>query len=130
MFTRKRAARLPIRESDLRKLTSLGAAAGQDLTPTLSQFDVMPDAGVAEDVIGIGSTVSFAEVVSGVTKTIQLVEPDKTDAASLKISVLSPLGLALIGLVPGDYVQWQLSKDVSRTLQVGIVMQAPTQTKG
>jgi transcription elongation GreA/GreB family factor len=128
MFTRKRARSL-IRESDFRKLTSLETTESQNLATVVSQFDVTPDIEVADNVVGLGSIVSFTDVASGVTKTVQVVEPDETDATSLKISAFSLLGRVLIGLMPGDHIEWQLSQDIRRTLEIGVV-KTPIRVKG
>lgn len=49
-----------------------------------------------EDCIGLGSRVTYAED-GGATRSVTLVSPDEADAMAGRISVLSPIGLALIG---------------------------------
>jgi regulator of nucleoside diphosphate kinase len=45
----------------------------------------------------MGSTVNYVEEPSGARRTVTLVYPDEADAGGGRISVLSPVGLALIG---------------------------------
>ena len=50
-----------------------------------------------EDCIGLGSPVTYAEDGGGATRSVTLVEPAEADASAGRISVLSPIGLALLG---------------------------------
>jgi regulator of nucleoside diphosphate kinase len=56
------------------------------------------------DRVTIGSTVTYAEQPSGARQTVTLADPQRADAARGRISVLSPIGLALIGRRPGSVV--------------------------
>lgn len=49
------------------------------------------------DRIGMNATVTYAEEPSGRRRTVTLAYPEAADAAKGRISVLSPVGLALIG---------------------------------
>ncbi len=60
----------------------------------------MPD-----DVIRFDSMVTI-ETPFGPAKTYQLVTPEKSDIKQNKISILAPMGSALIGYAKGDEVDW------------------------
>ncbi|WP_431110624.1 GreA/GreB family elongation factor [Winogradskyella poriferorum] len=62
--------------------------------------DQMPD-----DVVRFNSTVTVA-YENGVKKTVQVVIPSERDFRNNKISVLTPLGSALIGYSKDDSVIW------------------------
>ena len=47
--------------------------------------------------MSMGSTVSYVEEFSGTRRTVTLAYPDEADPAKGRISVLSPVGLALLG---------------------------------
>jgi regulator of nucleoside diphosphate kinase len=49
------------------------------------------------DRVAMGSTVTYAEAASGASRMVTLVYPREADAAKRRISVLSPVGLALLG---------------------------------
>ena len=40
-------------------------------------------------------------------KTFQLVAPEKSNLAQNKISILTPMGLALFGYAEGDVIDWE-----------------------
>jgi regulator of nucleoside diphosphate kinase len=56
------------------------------------------------DRVAMGSTVTYVEEPSGVRRTVTLAYPQHADAAQGRISVLSPVGLALIGRKRGSVV--------------------------
>ncbi|MGD9802323.1 MAG: nucleoside diphosphate kinase regulator [Hyphomicrobiaceae bacterium] len=65
---------------------------------------VSPDA-VPADVVRMGSTVEF-RADNGQQRTVTLVFPGDADIAEGKISILTPIGTALIGLSPGQSISW------------------------
>lgn len=65
---------------------------------------VAPDA-LPRDAIGMHSTVEFTSH-GGQQRRVQLVFPAEADIAEGKISVMTPLGAALIGLSPGQSFEW------------------------
>lgn len=52
---------------------------------------------LAADRVAMDSTVIYAEAPSGARRTVTLAYPGEADAAKGRISVLSPVGLALLG---------------------------------
>jgi regulator of nucleoside diphosphate kinase len=61
----------------------------------------MPD-----DVVMIGSEVTFADETSGTTKTVQLVLPREADIAEGRVSVMTHMGAGLIGMKVGSTIEW------------------------
>jgi regulator of nucleoside diphosphate kinase len=55
----------------------------------------------------LGSVVTFLDRDSGEVRTVELVLPDQEDGAADRISILSPLGAALIGLGEGAEFWWK-----------------------
>lgn len=74
------------------------------LAELLSQARRVPDAKLPDDRIAMGSTVTYVEESSGARRTVSLAYPADADLASGRISVLSPIGRALIGRRRGDVV--------------------------
>lgn len=62
--------------------------------------DKMPD-----DVVRMGSTVSFT-TADGFNRTFRLVYPGEANISEGKVSVLTPIGAALIGLSEGQSIPW------------------------
>ena len=61
-------------------------------------------ADVPAERVTMGSTVTYAELPSGARRTVTLVYPEEADAGDGRISVLSPVGMALIGRERGSVV--------------------------
>lgn len=57
-----------------------------------------------DDVIRFNSKVHIQ--TPSISKVYQVVTPEKSDLANNKISVLSPMGLALFGYAKGDELTW------------------------
>ncbi|MFC0805001.1 nucleoside diphosphate kinase regulator [Ensifer sp. P24N7] len=83
-----------------------------ELIQKLERPCVLPDDQVPPDVIRIGSVVT-CEVEGGIRRTFSLVHPDDVDAEEGRISVLTPVGVALLGLRSGQAVEW-FSRDGQR----------------
>src|SRR5690554_6844369 len=60
---------------------------------------------VAPDVVTMNSTVRFADETSGREMVLTLVYPDKAGRDGT-ISVLAPVGIALLGLKKGQSIDW------------------------
>lgn len=55
------------------------------------------------DIVDLGSSVSLREVDSGDRLNIIISDPEEADIAESKISVLSPLGISLLGRRLGEF---------------------------
>jgi regulator of nucleoside diphosphate kinase len=60
------------------------------------------------DVVAIGSRVRFEDVRTHTVREAVLVYPSFADASAGRISVLAPVGAALLGLAVGDTIAWPL----------------------
>jgi regulator of nucleoside diphosphate kinase len=79
------------------------------------------------DVVAIGNRVTYRDEASGDERTVILVFPEDADVARDRISVVTPLGVALLGLAEGASFHWD-TRDKRRlrltVLQVGPVSEA------
>lgn len=75
---------------------------------------------VPENVVQMGSTVTFRSG-NEEAKRITLVYPGEADIAQNKISILTPLGTALIGLSSGQKVVWSARDGKERVLEIASV---------
>jgi regulator of nucleoside diphosphate kinase len=89
------------------------------LEAELSRAQVVGDA-VPDDVVAMGRTVRYAheEDAEERRKEIVLVYPEAADRTAGRVSVLSPLGAALIGLKVGDRIDWPLPRGRVAKLRV------------
>ena len=67
--------------------------------------------------VGIGSMVTYI-TTGGDKKTVQLVLPGEADIAAGKVSVMTPVGVALIGLSAGQEIDWKARDGRTITLTV------------
>jgi regulator of nucleoside diphosphate kinase len=89
------------------------AAAAIDRTPEvasrlmseLERAEVVSIERLPKNVVTIGSTVTFMDRGGGPRK-VTLVYPGEADIAEGRISVLTPVGAALIGLSTGQSITW------------------------
>ncbi len=77
----------------------------EELMAELDRAKVVPAKRLPQDVIHMGSTVEFRSN-DGQQRRVTLVYPGEADIAQGKISILTPIGTALIGLAPGQSISW------------------------
>ncbi|HET8860742.1 GreA/GreB family elongation factor [Marivirga sp.] len=90
------------------------------LTKELSRAIVKKENEMPVDVIKIGSKVDV-ETLYGRRNNIILVKPTEKNINENKISLLSPMGSALIGYAQGDEVDWDLPKGKSTIKILNVV---------
>lgn len=98
----------------------------QDLKSELDRAVPVDAADVPPGVVTMHSQIRVEDVESGETRTYTLVFPHEADVASGRISVLAPLGTALLGYREGDEVEWEMPGGVRR-LRIRQVVQHPHQ---
>lgn len=110
--TAKQKPRISISASDHARLTKLAEAVAErqaliadDLSGELERAKVVADEAIAKDVVRMGSMVRFADE-KGVERTVTLVFPGEADIAEARLSILTPVGTALIGLSIGQSILW------------------------
>jgi regulator of nucleoside diphosphate kinase len=113
-----------ISEADETRLTAIATAASQRvpevsaaLLSELERADVWPGTAIPADVVRIGSIIEF-EVDDGRRLKLQLVLPKYADINAGRISVLTPVGAALIGLSPRQSMEWSGNDGKARVLTV------------
>lgn len=79
------------------------------------------------EVVAIGSRVRFENAVSGTVREIVLVYPSAADASAGRVSVLAPIGAALLGLSVGDSIDWPLPEGRSARLRI-LAVEPPAPT--
>lgn len=101
-----------VSENDHRIVTALAnslfernPAVAEVLLTEMERARVVPAAKRPADVIGLGSEIEYVSE-SGEARTVRLVMPPEADIAAGRISILTPVGAALIGLSPGQSFDW------------------------
>lgn len=70
------------------------------------------------DVVTIGTEVEFLDVDTGATRQVELVLPGEADIGAGRVSILTSVGAALIGLRMGQSIDWPSASGRSRVLQI------------
>ena len=116
---------ITITESDFERPDRLTAAAAKTFPRTadflareIARANIVDAGARPPDVIGMGSTVTYRDDVTGNERTVTLVFPDEADLAAGKISVLTPVGAALIGLSAGQSIEWRAPGGGVRSLTI------------
>jgi regulator of nucleoside diphosphate kinase len=91
---------------------------GEYLAEELSRAFIVPDDACASNVVRMGSTVTYREDASGRIRTVTLVYPKDANIDRHQISILTPIGAALIGLSPAQTIQWPSPSGGMETLTV------------
>jgi regulator of nucleoside diphosphate kinase len=112
-----------ISERDLRRLESL--PLDEQLAAELERAVVVPSDEIPEDVVTIGSRVVFVDETTGKERYVRIVDPMHADLAQLEISVLAPVGAALLGLPVGGAIDWKFPDGKTRRLRVKELVYQP-----
>ena len=78
------------------------------LSEELKNAKVLKDSDLPNDVVTLNSYVEIEEVDSHQVFKFQLVNPAEANMKSNKLSVLAPIGVALLGYRTGAKVQWEM----------------------
>ncbi|MDA5194722.1 nucleoside diphosphate kinase regulator [Govanella unica] len=71
-----------------------------------------------DDVAAMGRSVTYRDEANGRVRSITLVFPGEQDASAGKISVLTPIGAALLGMRAGQGITWADHMGGTRNLTV------------
>ena len=98
------AAVLALMLGERRRQPALEAAAVGALADVLLEARLVPHEELPDDRIALNSTVTYRQEPDGPRRSVVLVHPVEADAAVGRISVLSPVGRALMGRSAGSVV--------------------------
>ncbi|HEU5364590.1 MAG TPA: GreA/GreB family elongation factor [Hanamia sp.] len=74
----------------------------------LKKAQIRDAADFPDDIVRLNSTVVIKDLKTKRDMTITIVLPQKADIKQRKVSVLAPIGTALIGFRKGQTVSWQV----------------------
>ena len=113
---------LILRETDFQRISSMIGGATEEvqefLQTELDRAKVVPDDQLPVDVVAMNTTVTFLDLATNKTNQVTLVYPFDANIAENKISVLAPVGAALIGLRVGQTIKWPLPGGKEKELKV------------
>lgn len=92
--------------------------SGGALEEEISRAKVVPTPWLPKETVALNTRVTFQDLQNGTTRTITIVEPDHADVSSGHVSVLAPVGSALLGLRPEQEIDWQMPNGQPRKFKV------------
>lgn len=108
----RRKPNIRISKSDYARLSALANTvaarnpeAADELFAELERARIVSDGWVSAGTVRMGSIVTF-KPDTGDRKTVTLVFPGDADISEGKVSILTPIGTALIGLSAGQSIMW------------------------
>ena len=118
--------RLPpivISRTDYERLAALvdsrqRSALWRTLADELSRADIVEPEAVPATVVTMGSAVEYVDDSTGESRRVVLVYPGQEDISAGRVSVLTPVGTALIGLAVGHTAAWQTRSGEWKSLTV------------
>lgn len=84
------------------------AAACEALEEELRRARIIDSGEAPRDVVTMNSRVRFEDLDSGEVRELTLVYPQDADIDRGCVSVLAPIGTALLGLGVGESIEWTL----------------------
>jgi regulator of nucleoside diphosphate kinase len=120
---------LTLVHDDFEKLSRIaelanGTAVGRYLEQELVRADVVAE--TSKPVVRLGSRVRYHDLARSVPVEITLVLPRDADISHGRVSVLTPVGAALIGLSEGQRITFSMPWGQERTLAVVKVESPPS----
>ncbi|WP_413557850.1 nucleoside diphosphate kinase regulator [Bdellovibrio sp. HCB209] len=113
---------LVISREDYQKISTLLSVAQTDIADLLEEelgrAELVEAAEIPKDTVSMNDKVSFVDLDSGKEQEVTLVYPLDADINGNKVSILAPVGAALIGLKVGQIIHWPLGSDKVKRIKV------------
>jgi regulator of nucleoside diphosphate kinase len=105
-------------EDRTRLLQLVASTAGTDVADQLEleleRARTLPLSEVPDDVIVMNSELEYEDVATNQRRRLQLVYPQDADSNAGRVSVMAPLGCALLGLRLGQEIDWRMPGGLRR----------------
>lgn len=132
-----RRARAVIDETLMERLERLAGAAlarlpevAYPLVKKLTSAKLVPRTRLPDDVVTIGSWLSYHDEMTGRSQQVSLEWPEHADISRGIVSVLTPVGVALLGLSAGDRFRWRDRAGLERAMTLLEVATEPANAAG
>lgn len=123
--------RLIMSARDARRLEALianpavaGSETAELLGEEIARAELREPQDLPPDVVTMNSSVTVLDESTGAERTVRVVYPNETGGAD-SVSVLAPVGAALLGLRTGDAIDWPMPGDRTVRLRVTGVLYQP-----
>lgn len=96
----------------------------EKLRGELNRAQIVTPQEIPADVITMNSKVVLLDLDTGQDETYTLVYPEQANAAEGKISILAPIGTAMLGYRVGDVFEWEVPAG-KRKLKIEKILYQP-----
>ena len=96
----------------------------ESLRNELDRAHIVEPTAIPNDVVTMNSRVRLKDMQTGEEQNYSLVFPSQADMTQNKISILAPIGTAILGYRAGDTVDWQVPAG-TRTVRIQAVLYQP-----
>jgi len=113
-----------ITQFDLERLEDLLAVAEEfsyrdrvdleELEAELEKSNIVDSREIPPNIVTMNSKVQLKYMDTGEEKIFTLVFPRNADVTSQKLSVVSPIGTAILGYAEGDIIDWRVPAGIRR----------------
>ena len=97
----------------------------EPLRRELARAVIVASEAVPPEVATMNSKVRYLDEAQGVTRVVALVYPPAARGGQAMVSVLSPVGSALLGLSAGQSIEWDFPDGTRRRLKLDAVLHQP-----
>jgi regulator of nucleoside diphosphate kinase len=121
--------RIMVTSTDMERLRTLIDTTAGDLADTLDaellRAEVVEPSAVPPDVVTMNSRVVYRDEDTGETREVTLSYPKDASLEQGRVSVLAPVGAALLGLSVGQDIEWQQPGGRHKRLRIVSVTYQP-----
>ena len=132
MLIRGMLPQIIVTRPDYERLSALADAAmrnasavGEELAAELDRARIVEADEIAPDVVTMHARFTFRDVAHGTTRTVSLVYPGEENIDEGRISILTPMGAALLGLSEGQSIALEGRNGATRSLTVLKLLSQP-----
>jgi len=111
-----------------RQFGSTQSAILDTLEGELNRATILPSEEIPPYVVTMNTCVRLVDTATGETMTYTLVFPSDEDLQQGKLSILSDLGVAIIGFSVGNTVEWQFPEGL-RSIRIDMIYFQPEATR-
>ena len=96
----------------------------QKLKGEINRAVIVDPSKILGDIVTMNSRLRLVDIDTQEEMIVTLVYPEHTNISEGKISILAPIGTAILGYSQGDIIQWDVP-DGTRNLQIDDVLYQP-----
>jgi regulator of nucleoside diphosphate kinase len=106
-----------------KNLTEIGKNDAETLKKELERAIVTDSKKISKDVVTMNSVAKVIDMETGKEMTWRLVYPEYEDIKHGRLSILAPLGMALLGYSKGDVFEWRLPVGLKKIMIKDVLYQ-------